>query len=120
MEKLGGVAGLVSIGFGLTGVAVLPILTFPATTQTASQISSFTAQHRERLQVMMLLYTLAVALWLVFGASVWARIRSSLGAGSDIPTVFAAGLIGFVSLLLVGFAAFDVLVYRPEVPESRL
>lgn len=119
-SQLGGIAGVASIGIASVGVAVVPIWTFPATSETAGQIGGFAAQQRGALQVMMLLYAAGVTLWLVFGATVWARLRSLLAPESDLPTVFGAGLIGLVTLLLVGFVAFDVLVYRPDVAESRL
>jgi hypothetical protein len=50
---------------------------------------------------------------LVFGAALWVRMRSAAGATSVLPALFAIVVAGFGTLLLAGFAAFDVLVYRP-------
>ena len=95
------------------GLVVRPIWNFPTTSASGTQIADFAVDHRRVLQVMMLLYTVGVVLWLVFGAAVWAGIKSAVDVDSVLPTCFAAGLIGFVTLLLSGFTAFDVLLYRP-------
>ena len=109
---VGGWSGVVGIGIPFVGLLILPIWQFPATTASAAQVSGFIADHRSALKAMMLLYTLGVGLWLVFGAAMWARLRESLSSTSVLPTCFAAGVIGYVMLLLAGFVAFDVLTYR--------
>jgi hypothetical protein len=77
--------------------------------------------NRAELFVAMVLNTLAVGLWLVFGAGVWLRLRQVAGSESILPVCFLAGLIGFVTLLLVGFTVFFLLVYlTPEAPDPRL
>lgn len=120
VRSLGGLAGVAGVGVPFIGLGVLPIWRFPATTASSEQIAAFAAQHRAASQLMMLLYTVGVTLWLVFGASIWARLRAMLSSESDLPTVFGAGLVGFVTLLMAGFVAFDVLVYRPDVSDARV
>lgn len=115
-RRVGGWAGVLGIAVPLAGLAIEPIWRFPATTASASAVSAFVLDHRIQLKAMMLLYTVGVGLWLVFGAVVWARLRRSLPSTSVLPTCFAAGVIGYVILLLAGFAAFDVLVYRDLDP----
>jgi hypothetical protein len=66
----------------------------------------------------MVLNTVGVTLWLAFGAAVWTYLRDRLSAGSMLPACFAAGLIGYVTLLLSGFTAFDLLLYRRHSAES--
>jgi hypothetical protein len=69
----------------------------------------------------MLLSTAAVSLWFVFGAGVWLRLRRASGAESLASACFAFGFVGFVVLLLAGFTAFFVLVYRDaDVGDPRL
>lgn len=110
--RVGGLAGVLGIAVPLAGLLILPIWKFPRTGATGGEVSAFITDHRPALKAMMVLYTLGVGLWLVFGAAVWSRLRESLPPTSVLPTCFAAGVIGFVTLLLAGFVAFDVLTYR--------
>jgi len=112
----GGLAGVLGIAVPTIGVIVLPIWQFPGTGATSGQITRFVSEHHGALQAMMVLYSSGVAFWLVFGTYVFARMREAIDGGSALPTCFAAGLIGFVTLLLAGFTAFDVLVYRGGEP----
>lgn len=57
-------------------------------------------------------------LWLIFGAAVWAYLRNRLAAGSTLAAGFAAGLVGFITLIFSGFTAFDLLLYRHRSAES--
>ena len=111
-RQLGGWSGVLGVAVPIIGVVIMPIWQFPRTSATPAQISAFVAEHVPALKAMMLLYTLGVGLWLVFGAAVWALLRESLPSASPLPTCFAAGAIGYVTLLLAGFTAFDVLTYR--------
>jgi hypothetical protein len=112
---LGAVAGVAGALVPVVGLVVLPIWDFPATTASASQIAHFVQAHRSALQAVMVLNTIGVSLWSVFGAAVWVRLRQAAHADSALPACFAVGLIGFVTLLMAGFTAFDVLVYRGSV-----
>ena len=102
----------------MVGLAVYPIWSFPSTQTPGNEIASWAVTNHSRLVVTMLLYTVGVTLWLAFGAAVWAYLRDHLGAGSSLPTTFAAGLIGYVTLLLAGFTAFDLLLYRQHSAEA--
>ncbi len=67
------------------------------------------------------LTVVGVALWLVFGCGVWLRLRQITGPDSVLPACVAVGFAGFVTLLLTGFTAFDLLVYRaPDGADARL
>lgn len=117
----GGALGVAGIAVPAVGVAILPIWDFPATSATGAEIAAFVGRHQGALQATMLFYTLGVALWLAFGAAVWAQLQDRAQPGSTIPAAFAAGLVGFVVLLLAGFTAFDILVYRhPSPAQARL
>jgi hypothetical protein len=120
-SSAGRLAGVLGIAIPMIGLIVLPIWRFPSTTASGAEVSAFAADHTAALQAMMLTYTVGVTLWLVFGAAVWARMRSELPADSMLTTCFAAGMISFVTLLLVGFTCFNILVYRQPPPsESKL
>ncbi|MGN6721878.1 MAG: hypothetical protein ACTHJM_04625, partial [Marmoricola sp.] len=84
--KLGGYAGVLSIVIALVGTVFLPIWEFPATAASSAQISAYFTDHRTAAQIMMVCYTVAVTLWLVLGACVWARLRAALSLDSVVPT----------------------------------
>lgn len=106
------VSGVLGIVIPMVGLVVYPIWSFPDTNAGGSGIVAFVTDHQDQLKLMMALYTVGVTLWLAFGAAVWSLLRERLGT-SPLPLLFAAGSIGYVTLLLAGFTAFDVLVYRP-------
>jgi hypothetical protein len=118
---LGGWAGVIGIVVPTIGLVIFPLWRFPPTTATDAQVGEFVAAHSVALQAMMVCYTIGVTLWLLFGACVWAMLRERCDVKSAVPTSFAAGLVSFVTLLLAGFTAFNVLVYRGSEPgNSRL
>jgi hypothetical protein len=114
---LGALAGVIGIAIPALGLAVLPIWQFPGTASTGAEIVSFVADNRAALQVVMVVNTLGVTLWGVFGIRVWSELRRADRPGSELAPYWAAGLVGFVTLLLAGFSVFDVLVYRPPGPD---
>jgi hypothetical protein len=119
--KLAGVAGLVSVALGIVALPIDQMWTFPGTSATAGEVAAFARENRPGLFVAMVLNTIAVGLWLVFGAGVWLRLRQVAGDESILPACFLAGLVGFVTLLLAGFTVFFLLVYlAPAAPEPRL
>jgi hypothetical protein len=119
--KLAGVAGVVSIALGIVGSIVDEMRTFPGTGATAGEIASYVGAHRSALLVAMVLSTVAVGLWLLFGVGVWQWLRETTGNVSVFSVCFLVGLVSFVTLLLAGFTSFFVLVYRAgDVSDPRL
>jgi hypothetical protein len=119
--KLAGLAGFVSIALGLAGVLVDQMWTFPGTGATAAEIAGFVHAHRSTLFVAVVLNTLGVGLWLVFGVGVWLWLREEAGSESLFSACFMVCLVSFVTLLFAGFTAFFVLVYRaPGAADPRL
>ena len=104
--------GVLGIVIPAIGLVVYPIWSFPGTQASGTDIASWAAAHHGRLVVTMLFYTIGVTVWLAFGAALWSYLRDRLPAASTFPTGFGAGLIGYVTLLLAGFTAFDLLLYR--------
>lgn len=109
------------LGFALPALTlvVYPIWWFPDTQTPATDVAQWAVVHHEQLVVTMLLNTVGVTLWLVFGAAVWTYLRDRLPVRSMAPMCFAGGFIACVTLLLSGFTAFDLLLYRehhsPEI-----
>jgi hypothetical protein len=109
-----------AFGFALPAITlvVYPIWSFPRTQTSGIEVALWATTHHDRLVVTMLLNTAGVLLWLVFGAAVWTYLRDRLPAASALPTCFAAGLIGYVTLILSDFTAFDILLYRQHSAET--
>ena len=119
--KLAGIAGLLSIALGVTGLIVDQMWTFPGTGSTAAEIAAFGGTHRSALLAASVLNTLAVGLWLVFGVGVWEWLREVTEGTSFLSTCFLVGFVSFVTLLLAGFTSLFILAYRaPEVSDPRL
>jgi hypothetical protein len=119
--KLAGAAGVLGIAFPVAGLFVLPIWQFPGTGSSAADLTRFAVGHGVSLPVVMVLNAAGVALWMIFGAGVWLRLREVCAGGSITPTCFAMGLVCFVTLLLTGFVAMFVLSYRaPHIVDAPL
>jgi hypothetical protein len=113
LVDIGGLAGVLGILVPALGLYFAPIWEFPGTQASGSEIIAFVRDHQAALKVTMVVYTLGVMLWMVFGAALWVRLGSVAGATSVLPALVAMGFASFGTLLLAGFTAFDVLVYRP-------
>lgn len=109
-----------TLGFILPAITlvVYPIWSFPGTQTSGSDVALWATTHHDRLVVTQLLNTVGVTLWFVFGAAAWTYLRDRLPARSILPACFAAGFIGCVTLLLSGFTAFDLLLYRQHTAET--
>ncbi len=105
-------SGILGVVLPATTLLAYPIWSFPGTRTQSIDVARWAAAHHDRLVVTMALNTVGVTLWFVFGAAVWTYIRDRVPMKSILPTCFAAGFIGCVTLLLSGFTAFDLLLYR--------
>jgi hypothetical protein len=110
------------IGFALPALTLIayPIWSFPETQTAGTQIARWAADNHGQLVVTMLLNTVGVTLWLVFAAAVCAVLRDRLPADSMLPACFGASFLGCVILLLGGFTAFDLLLYRDHGAEMSI
>lgn len=106
-------AGTLGVVIPAVGIVVYPIWSFPMTQTSGAEVALWAATYHDRLVVTQVLYTVGVALWLVFGAAAWAYLRDRLPAGSMLAAGFGAGFVGLVTLILGGFTAFDLLLCRP-------
>jgi hypothetical protein len=110
--RVGRWAGTLGVVIPALAIPVYPIWSVPSTQTSGTDIALWASAHHDRLVVTQLLYTMGVAFWLVFGAAVWTHLRNRLPAGSHLATGFGVGLVGLVTLILSGFTAFDLLLYR--------
>ena len=108
------------VGFALPGLAAIflaPVWDFPATDSSAESISAYVRDHLDELRAGVLVNSIGVTLWGVFGAGIWLRLRRAEGGETLWSACFIAGVSSLVTLLLAGFTAFLVLAYR-EAPVS--
>src|SRR4051794_40386039 len=114
--KLAGAAGILGFAAATLGSAVIgafdhaSLFEFPGSQASATEVASFAAAHRSLGLVAMVLNTIAVALWVVFGAGVWLKLRE--GGESLASACFALGLAASLTLIFAGFVPFFVLAYR--------
>jgi hypothetical protein len=119
--RLAGLAGVLSAALGVAGVIIDEMWTIPGTSATAGEIAGFVDTHRSSLLIALVLTTIGVSLWLVFGVGVWLSMRATASEESFFATCFLAGFVSFVTLLFAGFTSFLVLVYRaPATSDPRL
>lgn len=116
-ERIAKWAGTLGVGIPAIAIPVYPIWLFPSTPTSGADIAIWASTHHSRLVATQLLYTVGVALWLVFGAAVWTQLRSRTPAGSPLAAGFGVGLVGLSTLILSGFTAFDLLLYRAHSAE---
>ena len=107
------------IGFALPALTlpVFPILSYPLTQTSGIDVAAWAANHHDQLVVSQLLNTVGVTAWFVFGAALWTYLRDRLPTQSTLPVCFAASFFGCVILLLSGFTAFNLLLYRQHSAE---
>jgi hypothetical protein len=110
-------AGTLGVLIPAAAIPVYPIWAVPSTSASGADIAQWVSTHHDRLVITQVLYTAGVGLWMVFGAAVWAHLRARLGAASFLATGFLVGMVGLVCLILGGFTAFDILLYRPRSGE---
>jgi len=98
-------------------LVVYPIWSYPQTQASGTDVALWAATHHNQLVLTQLLNTVGVTLWFVFGAALWTYLRDQLPARSTLPVCFAASFFGCVILLLSGFTAFNLLLYREHTAE---
>jgi hypothetical protein len=116
--RLAAIAGLASIPLGIAGVLVDRMWTFPCSGASSAQIAVFVGAHRSALLVAMVLSTVTVGLWLWFGVGVWRWMQAGAAGDGVLCGCFLVGLVSFTTLLLAGFTAFFLLVYRAPAPSD--
>lgn len=110
-------AGTLGVLIPAAAIPIYPIWSVPPTQTSGADIALWASAHHDRLVITQVLYSVGVALWFIFGAAVWTHLRNRLPAGSPLATGFGIGFVGLVTLILSGFTAFDLLLYRPRSAE---
>ncbi|WBP95173.1 hypothetical protein O6072_01145 [Mycolicibacterium neoaurum] len=113
-------AGVIGFVLPALTLATYPIWMFPGTQIAGDQLARWSAGNHGRLTLTMMLNTVGVTTWLVFGAALYAVLRDRLPERSLLPACFAASFGGCVVLLLSGFTAFNLLLYRDRSGEMSI
>ena len=113
-------AGIIGFVLPALTLATYPIWMFPGTQTAGSEVALWAANNHDRLTVTMVLNTVGVTTWLVFGAALYAHLRGRLPQRSSLPACFATSFLGCVVLLLSGFTAFNLLLYRDRSGEMTI
>jgi hypothetical protein len=111
---------MLSVVLAVVALFVDEMWSWPATRTTSTELLQFASSNRPALMTAMVLTAVAVSLWLVFGAGVWAYLRRHAPDEVVRSTCFGVGLVAFVTLLLAGFTVFWVLLYRAPLERDAL
>jgi hypothetical protein len=114
------IAGVSSVALAGVAVCIDEMWGWPSTRTTSAELLQFASSNRSALMTATILTAVAVSLWLVFGAGVWAYLRRSAPEEVIRSTCFGVGLVAYVTLLLAGFTMFFVLLYRAPSPRDAL
>jgi hypothetical protein len=117
-RSLGAWAGVVGVVLPVLGLLFHPIWDFPGTASSGADVVEFVGDNRTSLQWVMVLNTIGVSLWMVFGAEAWSRLRRAAGEADPLTACFALGVTSFTTMLLAGFTCFDILVLRAPEPST--
>jgi hypothetical protein len=113
---VGVIAGVSGVLAATASNLLVPIWTMPSTSASGAQVARFVADHQAALRGTLVLDTVGVTLWMVFGGAVWLRLRRASAAETLAPSLFGAAFSAMVVLLMAGFTSAFVLAYR--VPDA--
>ncbi len=93
-----------------------PLWDAPDSTASALRVAAYVEGDRSRLLASLFVYSVAIGLFLWFASALAAWLRAT-GPGSPVgATVFLAGAVVLVALILAGFAPAGVNAYRSQTP----
>jgi hypothetical protein len=113
--RLTGYAGLAS--FALIIIAALvarPLWNAPGTSASGADVAAYVYGARGRTIASLLMYSLAMGLFLCFAAGLWAFLRQKEPAPQPLSATFALAAVALVTLILAAFVTGGVLSYRPQ------
>jgi hypothetical protein len=111
-----GWAGVLCFVLILGGFLVAPMWDLPPTSASGAQIAAYTHAHRGQLIASVLVYALAMALFLFFAAGLYAWLKRRESPPGVLSTAFGLGAASLSATVFAGFVAFCVLTYRVPDP----
>jgi hypothetical protein len=106
--RWGGLAGIGAVLFAVVGRIVMGSM--PQLTNPAGVVSMYLATHRAHIMWGTVLYAIAIALFLWFGAALSTAFRRA-DEDSDAPTVVLAGFIVISTIAFIAISVFAGMTY---------
>src|SRR5258708_19107394 len=99
--RLAGLAGLASVDLIIIAAFVAPPLwNAPGTGASGARVSAYAQHYASRSTAALLIYSIAMGLFLCFAAGLWAWLREREGAPHALPSVFRFAAMPRVILIL--------------------
>jgi hypothetical protein len=103
-------------GIAVASLVAPPLWNAPDTSASAAEIAAYVREDRGRTIASVLIYSVAMGLFLCFAAGLTAWLRRSEPEPRPLSTAFAFGAIVLVALILAAFVTASVGAYRPQEP----
>ena len=113
--RVTGLAGLASFVLIIVAAFVAPPLwNAPGTMATADRVTAYAQNYGGRLIASLLIYSLAIGLFLCFAAGLWAWLREREPPPQALSALFAFGAVALAILILAAFVPGYMLSYRSQ------
>ena len=109
-NRLTAFAGVATFLLVAIGFLVAPVWDAPESTSTVDQLNAYIRAHRGALLASLLLYSVAMGLFLCFAGGLREFLRVSRSKRAR--HAFGYGAVALTALVLAGFAPLNVLAYR--------
>jgi len=116
--NVGAIAGVAGFLIPTASNAIVPIWRMPSTSASGAHVAAYILDHQTAFRAVVLLDSIGVTLWMVFGGAVWLRLRRAAGADTLATSLFGVAFGAMVTLLMTGFTVAFVLAYRPPDPTT--
>jgi len=115
--RLIGLAGLDSFVLIIVATFVAPPLwNAPGTTASKVDVAAYSQHYGGRIIASLLIYSLAMGMFLCFAGGLWAWLREREPAPQVISATFALAAVALVVLILAAFVPVYLLSYRIQPP----
>jgi hypothetical protein len=115
MTRLTGIAGVASFVLIVVAAFVAPPLwNSPGTMASAARVSEYGQNYEGRIIASLLIYSVAMGLFLCFTAGLWSWLRERERPPQPLAAVFAFGAVALTVLILAGFVPAYLLSYRTQ------
>jgi hypothetical protein len=109
--------GLASfVGIAVAALVAPPLWDAPDTSASAAEIAAYVQEDRGRTIASLLIYSVAMGLFLCFVAGLISWLRRSEPEPQPLSATFAFGAVVLVGLILAAFVTAGVGAYRPQDP----
>ena len=86
--NVGAIAGVAGFLIPTASNAIVPIWRMPSTSASGAHVAAYILDHQTAFRAVVLLDSIGVTLWMVFGGAVWLRLRRAAGADTLATSLF--------------------------------